>query len=349
LRYCQYVNAETLTSIAHNCNPKALKELLLDGCENICDISLTCLIERFTHSENITNQAMEDSPFDEDLKGGARGIETLSLAECRMITDQGVAFLRKLKRLRHLNILGCYSVTDEGIRCLLKRAHNLETFNLSGTFITRESLLLIKEKCSKLKKIILNGCRLLTYDDRLIFSGIEVQLKEDIFRFQLTPAPGSKLPNITNNVLRTRSSLAIQRVCHYVNRKLDLYDIEIDIVCKEKVLSPYFTLKNVRKELWDDSMLCLNYQLRAETRLAEEKKQKESWVGEIPRWVPDHESETCMKCGELFWLFLRRHHCRRCGKLVCDDCSKGRKLIPYLGFTKLPVRVCKDCDLVLNS
>ena len=80
LRYCQYVNAETLNSIAHNCNPKALKKLLLDGCENICDISLTCLIEKFTQTENQTNQALEGSPFDEDLKGGARGIEILSLA-----------------------------------------------------------------------------------------------------------------------------------------------------------------------------------------------------------------------------------------------------------------------------
>jgi len=40
LRYCQFVGEETMQVIAENANPFFLKELYLDGCENICDKAL---------------------------------------------------------------------------------------------------------------------------------------------------------------------------------------------------------------------------------------------------------------------------------------------------------------------
>eukprot|EP01006_Ploeotia_vitrea_P034072 TRINITY_DN65700_c7_g3_i1.p1 TRINITY_DN65700_c7_g3~~TRINITY_DN65700_c7_g3_i1.p1 ORF type:complete len:613 (-),score=263.34 TRINITY_DN65700_c7_g3_i1:298-2136(-) len=40
-----------------------------------------------------------------------------------------------------------------------------------------------------------------------------------------------------------------------------------------------------------------------------------------PKW---QEGDKCALCGEEFTFFRRRHHCRRCGKSVCDDHSKGR-------------------------
>ncbi|CAG8567217.1 544_t:CDS:10 [Cetraspora pellucida] len=40
-----------------------------------------------------------------------------------------------------------------------------------------------------------------------------------------------------------------------------------------------------------------------------------------PIWVPDAEADRCMNCSEVFTLFLRKHHCRACGKVVCHTCS----------------------------
>lgn len=40
-----------------------------------------------------------------------------------------------------------------------------------------------------------------------------------------------------------------------------------------------------------------------------------------PPWVPDAKAESCMRCGRLFGLLRRRHHCRLCGRVVCADCS----------------------------
>mmetsp|Transcript_45053 Transcript_45053/g.94470 ORF Transcript_45053/g.94470 Transcript_45053/m.94470 type:complete len:618 (-) Transcript_45053:227-2080(-) len=46
-------------------------------------------------------------------------------------------------------------------------------------------------------------------------------------------------------------------------------------------------------------------------------------------WVADAQSDRCAACQSNFdHLFKRRHHCRLCGRLFCDDCSNTRSLIP---------------------
>ncbi|RKP36385.1 hypothetical protein BJ085DRAFT_21759, partial [Dimargaris cristalligena] len=41
-------------------------------------------------------------------------------------------------------------------------------------------------------------------------------------------------------------------------------------------------------------------------------------------WEPDEAARHCRLCERRFTLFVRRHHCRRCGILVCDPCSAQR-------------------------
>lgn len=40
-----------------------------------------------------------------------------------------------------------------------------------------------------------------------------------------------------------------------------------------------------------------------------------------PIWVPDSRTAKCMRCGEMFALWRRRHHCRLCGDVICWACS----------------------------
>lgn len=35
-------------------------------------------------------------------------------------------------------------------------------------------------------------------------------------------------------------------------------------------------------------------------------------------WKPDESAPSCYVCNESFTWYFRRHHCRRCGNLVCD-------------------------------
>ncbi|KEQ97804.1 hypothetical protein AUEXF2481DRAFT_545127 [Aureobasidium subglaciale EXF-2481] len=48
----------------------------------------------------------------------------------------------------------------------------------------------------------------------------------------------------------------------------------------------------------------------------------------VPRWQPDDELSACSICGNAFTFLNRRHHCRRCGRLVCGPCSPHRITIP---------------------
>ncbi|XP_051562905.1 pleckstrin homology domain-containing family F member 1-like [Myxocyprinus asiaticus] len=58
-------------------------------------------------------------------------------------------------------------------------------------------------------------------------------------------------------------------------------------------------------------------------------------------WIPDMASAICMRCSERFSITNRRHHCRRCGFLVCKACSKNRAVLHNISPS--PVRVCRHC------
>ena len=48
----------------------------------------------------------------------------------------------------------------------------------------------------------------------------------------------------------------------------------------------------------------------------------------VPRWQPDSEVSECPICRRQFSFLFRRHHCRKCGRVVCNDCSPHRITIP---------------------
>ncbi|GAA5842477.1 hypothetical protein JCM9279_005395 [Rhodotorula babjevae] len=41
-----------------------------------------------------------------------------------------------------------------------------------------------------------------------------------------------------------------------------------------------------------------------------------------PRWEPDEATNECRRCSKRFGLLTRKHHCRRCGLVVCASCSQ---------------------------
>ena len=62
-----------------------------------------------------------------------------------------------------------------------------------------------------------------------------------------------------------------------------------------------------------------------------------------PEWMNDADAGSCTLCSlDFFFVVRRRHHCRACGALVCDDCSSFRIKIPRLDY-HTNVRVCDLC------
>eukprot|EP00931_Biecheleriopsis_adriatica_P111477 TRINITY_DN85864_c0_g1_i1.p1 TRINITY_DN85864_c0_g1~~TRINITY_DN85864_c0_g1_i1.p1 ORF type:complete len:237 (-),score=30.36 TRINITY_DN85864_c0_g1_i1:59-769(-) len=64
-----------------------------------------------------------------------------------------------------------------------------------------------------------------------------------------------------------------------------------------------------------------------------------------PKWTPDSDAARCQLCQASFWMLSRRHHCRKCGRCVCSECSPEacRKPLPQFGYTQ-PCRQCKVCS-----
>ena len=74
-----------------------------------------------------------------------------------------------------------------------------------------------------------------------------------------------------------------------------------------------------------------------------------------PVWRKDDDHDRCLICEAEFGMLTRRHHCRACGWVVCDDCSDNRKKLRTIMKETGPYRVRADavsgpyrvCDLCL--
>ncbi|KAM4666763.1 zinc finger FYVE domain-containing protein 26 isoform 6-T6 [Amazona ochrocephala] len=65
------------------------------------------------------------------------------------------------------------------------------------------------------------------------------------------------------------------------------------------------------------------------------------------QWVPDDTETICMVCKtERFTMFNRRHHCRRCGRLVCSSCSTKKMAVQ--ACRENLSRVCDQCYIYYN-
>jgi hypothetical protein len=65
----------------------------------------------------------------------------------------------------------------------------------------------------------------------------------------------------------------------------------------------------------------------------------------IPKedWIRDEETSTCNLCEALFTRTFRRHHCRYCGQIVCEQCSRS-KVPPLNDVNGTTVyRICSSC------
>ena len=59
-------------------------------------------------------------------------------------------------------------------------------------------------------------------------------------------------------------------------------------------------------------------------------------------WAADGTQNQCTFCSNKFTVIKRRHHCRKCGSLVCASCSPHRLLLRNIDPLHT-VRVCNGC------
>lgn len=106
--------------------------------------------------------------------------------------------------------------------------------------------------------------------------------------------------------------------------------------------------------------------------MIEDRKNDTSLDSTLPRrvyqWIDDSTVDKCYRCEKTFSIFLRKHHCRLCGKIFCSPCTQNRTEIPeellsndsrhgtwndylksYVKDVELDkFRVCNDCYSLIN-
>lgn len=219
---------------------------------------------------------------------GSRGLDTLSLAECRHITDEGVIRLVRCQYLRKLCLLGCANLKDDGVQKLASDLNYLEELDIGSTNITGETLRKLVVFCKHLKKVNVMSCKRLNASDDIVLKqhGITVESGEDIFRFHLVPEFHADLPKITTSVLKTRSTLSLHKVYKYLLKKLEENNVDeltvcdpnqvvtaVVISCDGKELDQSLQLRAVKDLYWptDERLLTLHYK-RRDTLISQKNK-----------------------------------------------------------------------------
>ena len=59
-------------------------------------------------------------------------------------------------------------------------------------------------------------------------------------------------------------------------------------------------------------------------------------------WMLNEDVNRCTICAKAFGIFRYKHHCRACGNIVCNICSKNNVIVDLL-VSLGPVRVCDQC------
>ncbi|XP_070185659.1 RUN and FYVE domain-containing protein 2-like [Littorina saxatilis] len=62
------------------------------------------------------------------------------------------------------------------------------------------------------------------------------------------------------------------------------------------------------------------------------------------QWASDETAPHCKQCTKEFSISRRKHHCRHCGDIYCNECSDNKMPLPS---SSKPVRVCDACHTQL--
>lgn len=134
----------------------------------------------------------------------------------------------------------------------------------------------------------------------------------------------------------------------YTNQQIiPLIDVRIDNYPDDEIYQNAWILKAPKKSF----VICANtpkekeeWMSHIEAAIKEliKKGQRGNVAEHAAMMVPDSEATECMHCKKTkFTTFNRRHHCRKCGHVVCGGCSNYFVVIP--GRRQGRERVCYTC------
>lgn len=95
----------------------------------------------------------------------------------------------------------------------------------------------------------------------------------------------------------------------------------------------------------------VNADLEMDHVFLDDDQEEEELLPELfdPESVQMLKSDNCMLCMQKFSIlsFSTANNCKRCGKAICDSCSRTRRRLSRMEKSKS--RVCDECDTFLAN
>uniref|UniRef100_A0A8C6W0U5 FYVE and coiled-coil domain-containing protein 1 n=1 Tax=Nothobranchius furzeri TaxID=105023 RepID=A0A8C6W0U5_NOTFU len=145
--------------------------------------------------------------------------------------------------------------------------------------------------------------------------------KTDLFSFLSAQEAHLSLQTLCEELKQKLKKTEAEKQTQYVQLTAEIEDMN---TTKTNLEERLIELIKDKDALWQKSdALEFEQKLRAEER----------W------WLVDKEATNCLDCRGQFTWYLRRHHCRLCGRIFCYYCSNNFIATKHNGKE----RCCRDC------
>ncbi|XP_052245136.1 pleckstrin homology domain-containing family F member 2-like isoform X2 [Dreissena polymorpha] len=152
---------------------------------------------------------------------------------------------------------------------------------------------------------------------------------------------------VYGNIVINKKKYNVQHILALEDVKIESVDDIGNLRNGFKLISPkksfvVYAATAVEKQQW------ISHIKKCVTDLLNKRGVTQNSVDDSPVWIPDSSASKCMLCKRSqFNMINRRHHCRKCGLVVCNDCSSKRWLLPQQ--SSKPLRVCLTCYEKLSN
>lgn len=292
---CDLINTQILRSISQNCNGDLLKELKINSCKYVNDVGIYELSRKYLKKFGKT-------------KGGARGLEVLSVAYCK-IGDLSGRYLKKFEKLKKLDIYGC----DIGENTVIQLENTLKALE----YLKFSEFLMMNRVVSSLYQGNIGvGCYTLNANK--------------LFSRTLTGNPfvGLKIVEVNGkgkdfHVKINNSTVGID-VIRFLQKKIGGNK---DIILKKRG-KPIGLLENLENFI---GKFGIQYEITSK-----------NWL-DLPKWVDRNKMSFCTSCKNVFKWYNSKLNCYKCGQVICKSCISEKIFIPEYGYTVKKVPICKSC------